>query len=76
MARLSFRYTFRMRIEADGVISETLALRKELGSGSDVKESKMVDQVLLDFRSISDEGECMIDFEDKAEKMGALKDEG
>ncbi|KAI5134453.1 hypothetical protein MUG91_G806n1 [Manis pentadactyla] len=32
-------------VEADGVISETLALRKELGSGSDVKgESKMVDQ--------------------------------
>ncbi|KAI5138113.1 Fer-1-Like Protein 5 [Manis pentadactyla] len=32
-------------VAADGVSSETLALRKELGPGSDVTESNMVDQV-------------------------------
>ncbi|KAI5236239.1 Claudin Domain-Containing Protein 1 [Manis pentadactyla] len=37
-------------VEADGVISETLVLRKELGSGSDEGESKMVDQVLANVR--------------------------
>ncbi|KAI5164003.1 hypothetical protein MUG91_G4697n1 [Manis pentadactyla] len=37
MARLSFMFTLRMTdVAADGVVSETLALRKELGPGSDV----------------------------------------
>ncbi|KAI5278283.1 Ribulose-Phosphate 3-Epimerase-Like Protein 1 [Manis pentadactyla] len=41
MARLSFMFTVygMTDIEADGVGSETLALRKELGSGSDVTGS-------------------------------------
>ncbi|KAI5138114.1 F-Box/Wd Repeat-Containing Protein 2 [Manis pentadactyla] len=46
-------------VEADGVISETLALRKELGSGSDVTGRA---RWWIRFM-----GECMIEFEDKAE---------
>ncbi|KAI5201799.1 High Affinity Immunoglobulin Epsilon Receptor Subunit Alpha [Manis pentadactyla] len=39
MARLSFRFVISSMtdVEVDYVSSETLALRKELGSGSDVK---------------------------------------
>ncbi|KAI5164945.1 hypothetical protein MUG91_G4582n1, partial [Manis pentadactyla] len=45
-SRLSFMFTVRMTdIEADGVGSDTLALWKDLGSGSDMGwECKMVDQ--------------------------------
>ncbi|KAI5155157.1 Retinol Dehydrogenase 14 [Manis pentadactyla] len=124
-ARLSLCIHFGMTdVEVDGVISETLALRKELGSGSDVKgeqdggsgfwnrarfwilpdvrrsqtdldhhaetlalrkelgsgsdegeqdggsgfgEAWVTSMFLLDFRSTRCEGECMIEFEDKAE---------
>ncbi|KAI5233286.1 Wd Repeat-Containing Protein 49 [Manis pentadactyla] len=53
-------------VEADGAISETLALRKELGSGSDEGESKMVDQGF---------GECAIQFQDYRGK-GDIHDDG
>ncbi|KAI5127038.1 Rna Cytidine Acetyltransferase [Manis pentadactyla] len=55
-------------VEADGVISETLALRKELGSGSDVKGEQdggsgfgeaWVTSMFL--------GECAIQFQDYSE---------
>ncbi|KAI5127039.1 Piezo-Type Mechanosensitive Ion Channel Component 1 [Manis pentadactyla] len=46
-------------VEADGVISETLALRKELGSGSDVNgRARWWIRVL---------GECAIQFQDYSE---------
>ncbi|KAI5279170.1 Ninein-Like Protein [Manis pentadactyla] len=50
MARLSFRYTFRL----DGLL-------------------KLMASFQLDFRSASCEGECMIEFEDKAEIWVTLK---
>ncbi|KAI5257680.1 hypothetical protein MUG91_G1768n1 [Manis pentadactyla] len=46
-------------VAADGVVSETLALRKELGTGSDVTGSAAW--------WIRFMGECMIEFEIKAE---------
>ncbi|KAI5146179.1 Golgin Subfamily B Member 1 [Manis pentadactyla] len=55
-------------VEADGVVSETLALRKELGSGSDLTGCKMVNKdydvawVMSVFQ-----GECAVECRDYSE---------
>ncbi|KAI5282766.1 Unconventional Myosin-Xvb [Manis pentadactyla] len=55
-------------VEADGVISETLALRKELGSGSDVKgRARWWIRVL---------GNVPIQFQDYSEEKGDIHDDG
>ncbi|KAI5280237.1 Guanine Nucleotide Exchange Factor Subunit Ric1, partial [Manis pentadactyla] len=53
-------------VAADGVVSETLALRKELGPGSDVtgRATWWISFMVRHVGDINDPGECAIQFQD------------